>query len=162
MAALILAYGAAITSLGLALATWMPRLGRAVAWSVTAYALVAMGPVLMAIYQTFLSRMARPDVGVFLPMSPYFGVLATTNMAGRMAFQSGQYPPYLSIGILFWIGALAVFSVLVMRATLATFDRRMGRVAEVPESWHLRPLPRPEGWSRETTVVSEWTATDAT
>ncbi len=60
------------------------------------------------------------------------------------------------------IGALAVFSLVLMRATLATFDRRMGRVAEIPESWHLRPLPRPEGWSQETTVVSEWTATDAT
>ena len=50
MLGLILAYAAAITSLGLALATWVPRLGRAVAWSVTAYALAAIGPVLMAIY----------------------------------------------------------------------------------------------------------------
>ena len=37
---LMLAYGAAITSLGLALATWVSRLGRAVALCVTAYVAV--------------------------------------------------------------------------------------------------------------------------
>ena len=37
MAALILAYGAAITSLGLALATWIPRMGRAAALTVGLY-----------------------------------------------------------------------------------------------------------------------------
>ena len=40
---LILAYGAAITSLGLALATWVRRMGRAVALSVGIYALVTVG-----------------------------------------------------------------------------------------------------------------------
>ena len=36
---LVLAYGAAITSLGLAAATWVRRLGRAVALCVTSYVL---------------------------------------------------------------------------------------------------------------------------
>ena len=90
MLGLILAYAAAITSLGLALATWVPRLGRAVAWSVTAYALAAIGPVAVAIYPAFRSLVPYPDAEVFLPVSPYFGVLATTEMAGRMTFQSGH------------------------------------------------------------------------
>ena len=43
MAALILAYGAAITSLGLALATWMPRMGRAVGTTVGLYTMMCIG-----------------------------------------------------------------------------------------------------------------------
>src|SRR5947209_5315356 len=43
MAALILAYGAAITSLGLALATWMPRVGRAVGTTVGLYTMMCIG-----------------------------------------------------------------------------------------------------------------------
>ena len=41
--ALIAAYGAAIISLGLALATWVSRLGRAVALCVTAYVGFSVG-----------------------------------------------------------------------------------------------------------------------
>jgi len=44
---LILAYIAAITSLGLALATWVSRLGRAVAVCVSAYAVFSIGWMLM-------------------------------------------------------------------------------------------------------------------
>ena len=40
--ALVLAYGAVVTSLGLALATWQPRLGRAVGLSVSAYLTLAV------------------------------------------------------------------------------------------------------------------------
>ena len=43
MAALIVAYGAAITSLGLALATWMPRMGRAVGLTVGLYTSMLIG-----------------------------------------------------------------------------------------------------------------------
>ncbi len=43
MIGLILAYAAAITSFGLALATWVPRLGRVVSISVLAYVLIAAG-----------------------------------------------------------------------------------------------------------------------
>src|SRR5262249_52456324 len=43
MIGLILAYAAAITSLGLALATWIPRLGRVITVSVMTYILVAVG-----------------------------------------------------------------------------------------------------------------------
>ena len=80
----------------------------------------------------------------------------------RVAHQLLNARQFLGVYTASWIGALALFSLVLMRVTLATFDRRMGRVAEIPESWHLRPLPRPEGWSQGTTVVSEWTSTDAT
>ena len=45
---LVLAYGATITSLGLALATWVSRLGRAIALCVTAYVALVIGwPMLL-------------------------------------------------------------------------------------------------------------------
>ena len=40
---LLLSFGAALTSLGLALATWIPRQGRVMALTVTAYVLVTVG-----------------------------------------------------------------------------------------------------------------------
>src|SRR3712207_8075302 len=43
LAALILAYAAAITSLGLALATWIPRAGRAAALTVGLYTVTSLG-----------------------------------------------------------------------------------------------------------------------
>src|SRR5439155_16281853 len=43
MLAVVFAYGAAVTSLGLALATWIRRLGRATATSAASYALVTGG-----------------------------------------------------------------------------------------------------------------------
>ena len=39
----MLSYGAAITSMGLALATWVPRLGRAIAINVVIFVLIAIG-----------------------------------------------------------------------------------------------------------------------
>src|SRR5262249_31091197 len=47
---LMLAYGAAITSLGLALATWIPRVTRAITVSVVIYVLVAVGWFFLVIF----------------------------------------------------------------------------------------------------------------
>ena len=50
MIGLILAYAAAITSFGLALATWIKRLGRVVVINVVAYVLIAVGwPLIVAV-----------------------------------------------------------------------------------------------------------------
>ena len=46
----MLSYGAAITSMGLALATWVPRLGRAIAINVVIFVLITIGwPLLLRI-----------------------------------------------------------------------------------------------------------------
>ena len=69
--ALVLAYGAFFTSLGLAIATWQPRLGRAVGFSVGAFLVVTV------IYPAILISMTRtgPDDVLFLWVSPFFGML---------------------------------------------------------------------------------------
>ena len=52
---MLLAQGAAVTSVGLALATWSRRVGRAVAISVAAYAFVAfLSPILLEILPVVL------------------------------------------------------------------------------------------------------------
>ena len=47
LAFLMLAYGAAVTSMGLALATWVKRFGIAVGLSVVAYVVVTGGSILL-------------------------------------------------------------------------------------------------------------------
>jgi hypothetical protein len=48
----MLSYGAAITSMGLALATWVPRLGRAIAINVVIFVLITIGCPLF--FQSFI------------------------------------------------------------------------------------------------------------
>src|SRR5262249_28844826 len=55
---LLLVQGAAVTSVGLAVATWTRRVGRAVAMSVTAYALVAfIAPIMLEIIPEILVQL---------------------------------------------------------------------------------------------------------
>ncbi len=66
----ILGYGAVMTSLGLALATWMSRLGRAIALCVTAYVVSSIGwPILIALTWKESSGpgllMGCPAIGTF-------------------------------------------------------------------------------------------------
>ena len=64
MPALIIAQGAAIASLGLALATWISRTGRAVAWTVSALVASIVGwPVLgfLLLGANGRARLGRPD-----------------------------------------------------------------------------------------------------
>ena len=66
----ILGYGAVITSLGLALATWVSRLGRAIALCVTAYVVFSIGwPILILLVSSSSSGpglvMGCPAIGTF-------------------------------------------------------------------------------------------------
>ncbi len=71
---LILAYSAAITSIGLAVATWVPRLGRVVTVSVMAYVLVAAGwPLVLRVLPSlpaFRMMPYRPELGWPLAREP--------------------------------------------------------------------------------------------
>ena len=68
IAALVMAYGAVITSLGLAMATWHSRQGRAVGFGVSAYL------VLTVIFPTVVLKLsnAGPDDDLLLWVSPFF------------------------------------------------------------------------------------------
>ncbi len=60
-----IAWGAFVSSLGLALACWTRRLGRALALSVSIYVALAVGVLMVA---------SQPDSKRWLPASPFFGI----------------------------------------------------------------------------------------
>jgi ABC-type transport system involved in multi-copper enzyme maturation permease subunit len=138
MIGLILAYAAAITSVGLALATWVPRLGRVIAGSVLAYVAIAVGwPLLLQVVRflplfSMLPPSDAPSWDGLSLASPFSGIYATTEWASRMSFASTWGPaPALAnwdpFWPLFWIGAYSALALILVIATLHTFDRCMGR-----------------------------------
>ncbi len=121
----ILCSGAAVTSVGLAFATWCSRLGRAVALTITLYVFVAVGWLFLGI----LLGGPGPQNESVMMFSTFFG-------PGEIAFEAGANVPgantsrwteHLVWGV-FWsivhAGGAAVFLV----ATLLTFNRYLGRV----------------------------------
>ena len=137
---LVLAYGAAITSLGLAAATWSRRLGRAIALCVTTYVVFAIvWPILVLLVagqrsQSTITAMMMGDP----PIGAVFGTMATSASsfpAGGFVRQEDLY-----FGMVLWIAAHVAVAGLLYLATLATFDRCLGRT---PEDGTLPPLRRP-------------------
>jgi len=159
--AALLVQGAAVTSVGVALATWFRRLGRAVAVSVTGYAFYAIGWVLcleLIPEILIISGLISPensDAQQFLIMiiasaCPFGGQLVpilTTALPpseSRAAFYIGQVIVIL---------AILIFALVVLALTLATFHSWVGRAPERP-----RRAPRPP---RRATGVRQsrlWTA----
>ena len=120
---LTIAYGAVITSLGLALATWFSRPGRAITASVSIYVIVTIGwvMILALLYRNSPSR----SVNALACGSPFFGGAMLTQAISR----SQPEEPTLAGGVL-WALAYLVTASLLYRATLLTFDRRIGRISE--------------------------------
>lgn len=122
MIGLILAYSAAITSLGLAVATWVPKLSRAVGWCVVAYVAVSLSVLMLPSLQRpwYWGRPADP-----LPYaSPHFGIAWTTENAGELP---GRWASHDTLAALPWIVFYLVVSAIFMGFTLLTFDRCLGR-----------------------------------
>jgi ABC-type transport system involved in multi-copper enzyme maturation permease subunit len=117
MVAFVLCSGAAITSLGLAMATWCPRLGRAVGLTVSLYLLVAVGWLFLVvgIRNGFDSR------GLMMG-SPWFWSGMMTAAARRGSPDEAWTPGYC------WTLAYALTALVLLAATLKTFDRCLGRV----------------------------------
>ncbi len=114
--AYVLSAGAAITSLGIAMATLISRLGRAVGATVVLYVLVAAGwLMLMALILTGPSSLGLAMASPFL-------------WAGQMAFDVTNRPDDTIVGwAIFWTIACALVGFWLLRFTLAEFDRRLGR-----------------------------------
>jgi ABC-type transport system involved in multi-copper enzyme maturation permease subunit len=125
---LVLTYSAVIASLGLALATWVSRLGRAVALCVSAYVVFSLGWL-------FLGLLAFPhdQMGLLLLMgSPLFGSpLATAAVASDERHMLGhEDQPYVAAGAFLWMLINGGVAALLFMAVLATFDRCLGRISE--------------------------------
>ena len=134
--AYILCCGAAITSVGLALATWVSRLGRAVGLTITLYVFITVGWL-------FLSMMGRngrgPGQEGLMMLSPFFGPGELTFEACvRMGMPAAQL--HLGWGVV-WTLFYAMAAVAFLVATLLSFNRCLGRV-EYGLPFAMRLAPR--------------------
>jgi hypothetical protein len=130
---LVLAQGAAVSSLGIALATWVLRLDLALTLSAAAavFVTVAWVPLMLVL--------CAPDENLALGLasaSPLLGLgVLTTELVTASA---GTWP--LRVGwAVFWILAYSVIAVTLCGATLATFDSCVGRISSGRAT--LRRLP---------------------
>jgi ABC-type transport system involved in multi-copper enzyme maturation permease subunit len=144
--AMLLAQGAVVTSIGLALATWIPRVGRAVAVSVTSCTFFAIGwvPLIECGGEILVGIGLWPesDPGTLEFLMYVVGVACP--MGGQyFTFETASWPAAdsrLSLYIAQVIVLLATigFALGVLALTLLTFDRCVGRMSERP-----RRAPRP-------------------
>jgi ABC-type transport system involved in multi-copper enzyme maturation permease subunit len=152
---LLLAQGAAITSVGLALATWVRRVGRAVAVSVACYGFFAFALVVLletigtalntagpfANYDRNTLELLLTLVTCTCPAVAQYTPLETFCDAGL-----GREADYLEAVIA--LLATLVFALVVLALTFVTFDRCLGRVPERPRRAprpprHLAEIPAP-------------------
>jgi ABC-type transport system involved in multi-copper enzyme maturation permease subunit len=127
--ALLLAYSAVIVSMGLALATWQSRLGRALASCVATYIALTIGwPALVLA----ITLGGHQDDRAILPLvmgTPLYGTaFGTLGLSG--AHQMPGIAADIWVGASLWIAIHGGLAALLFAATVATFDRCLGRVAE--------------------------------
>ena len=102
MIGLILAYAAAITSLGLAVATWVPRLGRVITVSVMAYVLVAVGwPLVLQVLPSLPAFRMMPVFGNRTGMASPSGARSSASTRRPSGRPGGRPAPryLLSAGL---------------------------------------------------------------
>jgi ABC-type transport system involved in multi-copper enzyme maturation permease subunit len=132
---LILAYGAVITSLGVAIATWVSRLGRAVALCVSTYVVFSIGWLL---YVAIFFTTNESSLPLVLASPPYGALFATAMISPERGPFLGEAGA-IRVGAFVWIIVDAGIALLLFMVTLATFDRCLGRVSEITG----RPMPYP-------------------
>ena len=108
--------GAAITSLGLAMATWLPRVGSAVAATVSIYVAITVGSVVLAL------MLGPPGEGLLMA-SPFTWALLVTWKTTDSRSRSDSVAPWAII----WLVIMAIAAVALLIAILAAFDRKLGR-----------------------------------
>jgi hypothetical protein len=125
LAGLILTYGAALTSLGLALATWVPRAGRAIGAWVAAYALLCLGwPVGVMLLSGSGGGIER--IGPALA-SPFFGSGVITELLDHGRPDDAFVIAFWAV---LWTLLLLAAAAVLYWLTVVTFDRCLGRVPE--------------------------------
>jgi ABC-type transport system involved in multi-copper enzyme maturation permease subunit len=126
LVATILTYGAALTSLGLALATWIKRQSRAIAASVSIFVLLAIGWPMLTMFGP-----ARGAIGL-RELSPIF---SAGNLGEELITRSDRLGSTMwSVGL--WDVAAAATAIGLCWLTARTFDDSFGRVRERPRTSH--------------------------
>lgn len=149
--------GAMIVSLGVAIATWVPRLGRAVALNVIAFFLIGLGWIFVA---EFFLRQFLLSLQTGQRMNDYMWLVRSaaslSPVAGPLQAMDSLHD-YTQLGRMRACeGALLVIAVKLAAAaglfwlTVWTFDRCLGRMAESsrradPRPQTLRSEPIPAG-----------------
>jgi ABC-type transport system involved in multi-copper enzyme maturation permease subunit len=137
---MLLAQGAVVASVGVALATWSRRIGRAVAVSVTCFAVVSfVSPILLEIGPDLLIGLGflEPNDHVSAEFVVY--ILGTACPFGGQCFtfETVAWPAEMSRGA-FYIGQLILllatlaFALILLAVTMGTFNRCVGRASERP------------------------------
>ncbi|QEH34250.1 ABC-2 family transporter protein [Aquisphaera giovannonii] len=138
--AFLLGHAAAVTSLGLAFATWLRRTSRAVAASVSAFLLFSIGWVVVAEIGVRLlvwwwngrvaSDFRDASAALELPLgalSPFGGQVAPLELLDRSWIRDRHLLWGLSLACLL---VVYLFAAVVLLLTLLAFDRCMGRAGE--------------------------------
>jgi hypothetical protein len=142
--ALMLAYGAAITSMGLALATWIPQIGRVLALCVGAVVFVTIGMIFVAI---LLFGNDISGAG-FAMVSPFMGIGFFTAVIHGDGGPNNFWPE-AAAWVFIWIVVYSAVAGFLLYATLATFDRCLGRISDpasppgIPPWAKVRRKPAP-------------------
>jgi ABC-type transport system involved in multi-copper enzyme maturation permease subunit len=126
MIAFVLCAGAAITSLGLAMATRFSRVGRAIGLTVSVYVLITIGWVAL------VSIAYGPPAQRLILASPMWWSAMATMEAGMIR----GHPMFG--GTFFWVIFYALAAVAIFLATLSSFERRLGRIDDAA-SWLCLP-----------------------
>jgi len=115
----VLSAAAFWTSIGLAVSTWVSKLGRAIALAVVLYALANLG------WPIFVRTLFQND----WPLAVGLASLSVFHTTFDLTYGI-ERPMYFmnSTWIAGWIVAQAVIAMVLLLATLATFDRSLGRI----------------------------------
>jgi hypothetical protein len=128
MVTFMLCCGAAITSLGLVMATWISQFGRAVGATVVLFVVVNIGWYILVM---LFGGPGRPrDKGALLGSPIAWALLVTAASAGHT--DAPGWPPWT----LFWVFVNAFVAVVLLAATLLTFNGCLGRASRI------KPRPR--------------------
>ncbi len=119
----IVAAGAAVTSLGLAAATWCSRLGRAVGLTVSTYVVMSVG------WMFLVMALCTPNPygWSLITGSPFYGAILVTVRCCEPRFTPDAGLGYAVL----WIFLDSGIALLLLLTTLATFNRCLGRVEGV-------------------------------
>ncbi len=136
---LVAAYGAAITSLGLVVATWVSRVGRAVALCVTAYVILVIGCVMLVV---LLMPDNKLGMGLIMGDPPYGALLLSfcLNEGGLRPLPRFFTATDAVAWALFWIVVYVGAAAFLFWVALTTFDGCLGRI---PDDGARPPSRRP-------------------
>lgn len=128
MVGLVIGYGAVITSLGLALATFQRRLGRAIAITTSLYLMFTV--VWPTIGIVFLDAGPRSFLTSLWP-SPFFGPYGLASWAQGWGWSPSRTESFEVLGLMsVVIVAMLALALALLLWVLWGFDRRMGRMPE--------------------------------